>query len=63
MGNKKPLEKDKLQGCVRGICLPSDLKDKWLYRKTDKISSGIINDNQGNFRLVLDMALKKPEPH
>ena len=58
MGNKKPLEKDRLQGCVRGICLPNDLKDKYLYRKTDKKSSGIVNDNQDEVGFVLDMALK-----
>ena len=58
MGNKKPLEKDRLQGRVRGICLPSDLKDKLLYRKTDKKSSVIINDNQDEDGFVLDMALK-----
>jgi hypothetical protein len=63
MGNKKPLEKGRFQGHVRGICLPSNLKDKLLYRKTDKKSSVIINDNQDEVGFVLDMALKKSGPH
>ncbi len=33
MGSKKPLEKVRLQGCVRGISLPSDLKNNYIEKQ------------------------------